>query len=53
MWGEDGVDGDGIEYLFCVTATEEEMEVYRTYIPILGQTYQDFDTRFPNYQTND
>ena len=53
MWGEDGTDGDGVEYIFCVTATEAEMEVFRNLIPIKGQTYNDFNTRFPNYQTSD
>lgn len=55
MWGEDGVDGDGVEYIFCVTATEEEMVNWRTLIPIIGSSYtqQEFDSRFPNYQSDD
>lgn len=46
MWGEDGIDGDGVEYIFCVTA-EPSIGVYANDIPLtdaavdnLGPAYQ-------------
>lgn len=46
MWGEDGMDGDGVEYIFCVT-TQPSIATFITEIPItneqveaLGSAYQ-------------
>ena len=45
-WGEDGVDGDGVEYIFCITA-EDSIGAFANEIPLtnaaveeLGSTYQ-------------
>ena len=46
MWGEDGVDGDGVEYIFCITA-EDSIGAFANEIPLtaeavtqLGSVYQ-------------
>ena len=53
MWGEDGVDGDGVEYIFCVTA-EDSIGAFAGEIPLtqqavnaLGASYQ-VDDWLPN-----
>lgn len=30
-WGEDGIDGDGVEYIFCVTTDAEKHVIYTRY----------------------
>lgn len=53
MWGEDGVDGAGVEYIFCVTTSEDEEPIISALIPRIGQTYDNFDATFPDYQSDD
>lgn len=49
MWGEDGVDGDGVEYIFCVTA-EPTIGAFAAEIPL---TQPAVDALEDSYQVDD
>ena len=49
MWGEDGVDGDGIEYIFCVTA-EDSIGAFANEIPLTAEAVTQLGA---SYQVND
>lgn len=49
MWGEDGVDGDGVEYIFCVTA-EPTIGAFAAEIPLTQQAVNELGT---SYQVDD
>ena len=49
MWGEDGVDGDGVEYIFCVTA-ENTIGAFAGEIPL---TQPAVNALGPSYQVDD
>ena len=49
MWGEDGVDGDGVEYIFCVTA-EPSIGAFAAEIPL---TQPAVDALEESYQVDD
>ena len=49
MWGEDGVDGDGVEYIFCVTA-EPSIGAFAAEIPLTQQAVNELGA---SYQVDD
>ena len=49
MWGEDGVDGDGVEYIFCITA-QPSIGAFAAEIPLTQQAVNELGA---SYQVDD